>query len=145
MALASLCFGPNAAAKPEKGTTKNLAVKHNEEIVDRVYFSAGSAALSHENRKVLDAIVNTALQDTTIVLIRVEGHADNAGKASVNLKLSKDRSETVRQYLCSSGIAPTKVQAQYFGATQPGTPGALDKTSPRRNRRVDLVVVRRIN
>lgn len=49
----------------------------------------------------------------------IEGHTDNVGDPSANLKLSQDRAETVRQLLISFGVEPGRVEARGYGKNRP--------------------------
>jgi outer membrane protein OmpA-like peptidoglycan-associated protein len=49
----------------------------------------------------------------------VEGHTDNTGSDSYNLKLSQQRADAVRQYLLAKGISGTRIEAKGFGEMQP--------------------------
>lgn len=49
----------------------------------------------------------------------IEGHTDNVGDPAINLKLSQDRAETVRQLLLSFGVEPGRVEARGYGKNHP--------------------------
>lgn len=73
--------------------------------------------------------------------ILVAGYTDNVGKPESNLKLSKARAETVRDWLAEvSGIPVTQFAIQGYGETRPI---ATNDTSDGRakNRRVEITLV----
>jgi OOP family OmpA-OmpF porin len=65
------------------------------------------------------------------------GHTDDIGKDSTNMKLSRDRANSVREYFISKGITTDRLTSDGFGESQPV---ATNKTSAGRakNRRVDM-------
>jgi outer membrane protein OmpA-like peptidoglycan-associated protein len=81
----------------------------------------------------------------TIESITLVGHADRLGNADYNLRLSRQRAETVKEYLGARGIAAPMV-ARGVGASRPlvacnadRSTGAL-KSCLQANRRVEIVV-----
>ena len=78
-------------------------------------------------------------------VIEITGHTDNVGTLDANTKLSKERAESVRDYLLKTyGLPQNLLIAQGLGATQPiasnDTPGGREK-----NRRVVFRVTQRTN
>jgi outer membrane protein OmpA-like peptidoglycan-associated protein len=80
------------------------------------------------------------LADNPTVKIQIEGHTDNVGNATDNMKLSENRAKAVIAYLSSKGVAASRLSSKGFGATQPI---ADNKTEEGRaqNRRTELKVV----
>jgi OOP family OmpA-OmpF porin len=74
--------------------------------------------------------------DTTAV---IEGHTDSVGSAAYNLKLSKRRADSVRDYLIKNfNISPNRLAAEGFGEEQPAA--SNDTAEGRRiNRRIQAV------
>ena len=52
-----------------------------------------------------------------------EGHCDERGSREYNLSLGEHRSQAVRAYLISLGIAPDRIQTRSLGEEQPLDPG----------------------
>jgi OmpA-OmpF porin, OOP family len=71
--------------------------------------------------------------------LKLGGHTDNVGNATKNMSLSKDRAESVKQYLVEQGANPSKIEAVGYGANQPIT---SNKTAAGRqkNRRVEFTI-----
>jgi OmpA-OmpF porin, OOP family len=65
------------------------------------------------------------------------GNIDWLKWSTVDMKISQDRADAVKEYLESKGIASDRLQAQGFGSTQPISSGkrAAEKA---RNRRIEL-------
>jgi len=72
--------------------------------------------------------------------LRISGHTDNVGNAASNMDLSKRRSESVKKYLVSKGIAADRFEVLYFGADKPIAPNDTEEGKAR-NRRVEMLLV----
>jgi outer membrane protein OmpA-like peptidoglycan-associated protein len=59
------------------------------------------------------------LQKEPSLKVILQGHADNVGSESYNLKLGMDRSEAVREELIALGVAAERLSTLSFGETQP--------------------------
>lgn len=67
--------------------------------------------------------------------VRIEGHADASGDPQINIELSKQRAEAVRNFLVSLGVSQSLLETQGFGAKQlrnPADPAGAE------NRRVEI-------
>ena len=76
-------------------------------------------------------------------VIEIAGHTDNVGSPETNVKLSKERAESVRQYLLQTyGLPQTMVSAQGYGEANPiasnDSPDGREK-----NRRVVFKITQR--
>ena len=71
--------------------------------------------------------------------LKLAGHTDYVGNDAANLKLSKDRAESVKSYLVSQGANPSRIEATGYGESQPI---ATNKTAAGRqdNRRVEFTL-----
>jgi outer membrane protein OmpA-like peptidoglycan-associated protein len=105
----------------------------------QVLFVTGKAELLPAARDQLDQVA-TALKDQGDVKpMVVEGYTDSVGSDATNLKLSKDRAETVRAYLVSKGVPSEKITSVGKGEANPV---ASNDTPEGRanNRRVEIIV-----
>ncbi len=81
---------------------------------------------------------------------RVEGHTDSKGGDDYNLSLSKRRAESVKHwFVANSGIEARKLSTEGFGETKPSVPntktnGVDDPEGRRKNRRVEVVVMKQV-
>lgn len=103
-------------------------------------FASGSAALTPDAEKILDAL-GKALNSSELVKYRfkIEGHTDTVGEAPLNLALSERRAATVREYLVNRhGVPAARLESVGLGESQllVQTP---DATPEPRNRRVQIV------
>ena len=49
------------------------------------------------------------------LLLQIDGHASSDGEAERNLRLSKERVLSVRDYLIDRGISPDRINATGYG------------------------------
>ena len=86
-----------------------------------VYFKLGSADLDEESHFALDQIAEFAVRCPGTG-IKVSGHTDNIGSAAANAALSKQRAQSVVDYLVNEGVLPDKLIAIGYGDTYPEVP-----------------------
>jgi OmpA-OmpF porin, OOP family len=127
-------------ADPDPKKNGCPALKAGEHLVLRaVHFETNKATLVGDSTAVLDEIATGIKAHPEVKLLIVEGHTDDVGKAAHNLKLSRDRAKTVREYLIKQGIEATRLQAKGYGSTKPVMEGKSDEARAA-NRRVELRV-----
>ena len=73
-------------------------------------------------------------------LIDVYGHTDPSGGDAINIPLSRNRAESVANYLSQRGVNRTRIATQGFGSSQPIASNATE-AGRQQNRRVELRVV----
>jgi len=109
-------------------------------IFPRVQFVTGAASLTPDAKKMLDKVVATLLLNPD-VQVAIYGHADRRGGAGFNLKLSKARAESVKEYLAQKGVKPGRITTKGFGYTRP----IADNTTPEglaKNRRIEFIRIK---
>ncbi len=77
--------------------------------------------------------------------ITLRGHSDAGGSERVNLRVSRERAEAVRDVLVEAGTSPARIAIIAFGEQNPAEPNALPDGTPNEsgraaNRRVELTV-----
>src|SRR5262245_24709182 len=75
---------------------------------DRVYFDFDSYSVRADAAPVLDAQA-AWLGRYPVVMIRIEGNADERGTREYNLALGARRANAVRDYLVSHGVAAARI------------------------------------
>lgn len=72
--------------------------------------------------------------------VKLSGHTDNTGTPAGNMELSKNRANSVRDYLIGQGVPSERIITEWFGQEKPV---ADNKTSAGRqqNRRVEMKIV----
>lgn len=104
-----------------------------------VLFELGQTELQPDARENLADVVEL-LQTEPDKRIRIEGHTDSTGPASVNLRISQQRADAVGNELISMGIDADRVQAIGMGEDFPIATNETDE-GRRRNRRVDVILL----
>src|SRR6186997_2648895 len=114
-----------------------------KEIIQKVEFAAreiqfayARATLLPASKKVLDEVADLLLKETDLK-IDIEGHTSSDGNFNTNMKLSKERAETVKNYLIKKGVDPSRLTSQGFGPNKPLNEGKSEEEKAL-NRRVEL-------
>lgn len=103
-----------------------------------VLFATGSARIQGGTNQNLEKLVNFLKQypDRNVL---IEGHTDNVGSAMFNQNLSRQRAESVRQFLTSRGIASRRLTVSGYGFERPVATNDT-ATGRQQNRRVEVVI-----
>ncbi len=99
-------------------------------------FKLGSAELPDTLRKQLEVFAEVLkAKRGTGKMVRIEGHADASGTATVNLSLSQRRAEAVKDYLVELGADASMLMPVGVGANE--LKNSKDPFAPE-NRRVEI-------
>lgn len=109
--------------------------------INDIYFAFNSSDLTEESKAVLEQLIEF-LEFNSTLHIQIQGHTDNIGKDSDNLKLSENRAESVYTYLIGRNIAPDRLSFRGFGETDPMAPNDTDEGRAR-NRRTCFVIIKK--
>ena len=106
--------------------------------IDNVQFNTGTDVINTSSRNTLDKVAQT-LKENPHLKFEVAGHTDSSGNYEANVRLSKSRADSVRQYLINSGVAANRLTTRGYG---PDKPVASNDTRTGRsaNRRVELIL-----
>jgi len=106
-------FDPNA---PVPGSSADFAYQAGGE--PRIYFGYDSYTLNADAR---DALSRQAqwLQTYSNVNAIVEGNADERGTREYNLALGARRADTVKAFLVSQGVSPSRLTSVSYGKERP--------------------------
>jgi peptidoglycan-associated lipoprotein len=104
---------PNANANTP-GSVQDFVVN----VGDRVFFESDQSELTPQARATLDKQVQW-LQQYGQYAFTVEGHADERGTREYNIALGARRAQTVRDYLVSRGINPSRMRTISYGKERP--------------------------
>ena len=105
-------------------------------ILRGVTFETGKSALTPNSYAVLDIVAQSLIGNPDI-RIEIAGYTDNTGSSATNLRLSEARAGAVRAYLARKGVAPDRMTAKGYGATNPIADNAT-ADGRAQNRRVEL-------
>jgi len=132
--------------KKPKPTIKKPEDKKPEEAkilkdaYDNLVFEFNKDVIKPTSYPFLDEVVSVLREEPNWTL-KLEGHTDNVGKEDYNLKLSKKRAESVKKYIESKGIMPSRITADGFGSTKPITDNTTEE-GREKNRRVEFKIIK---
>lgn len=107
-------------------------------VLRGVNFDFDKASLTINARSLL-LLVAEELKSHPRIAVEIDGHTDGKGSPVYNQKLSERRAESVRQFLASQGVAPSRLAIRGFGASVPVADNASEE-GRELNRRVELKV-----
>jgi outer membrane protein OmpA-like peptidoglycan-associated protein len=123
---------PEPEPEPEKWVDNTLV------LLSGVLFDYDRCSLNPASHATLREVAGSIRQHPEWGNIRIEGHASQEGDAPYNLRLSRCRAMSVRQFLITNGVPAERLEALGFGESCPtyvtGTPEELEK-----NRRVEFI------
>lgn len=106
-----------------------------------VLFETNKATLLGTAEERLNQVADALIADRDATIV-IEGHTDSQGNDAINDKLSKDRADSVRDYLLKRGVAADRLSSVGKGSKSP----IADNKSPEgraNNRRVEIIVTGR--
>ncbi|MBL7850572.1 MAG: OmpA family protein [Cyclobacteriaceae bacterium] len=107
--------------------------------LDALIFHQRSAVISPESYAELNTVADMLHQNPNMV-IQLEGHTDTRGDKSLNLKLSQERVESVRNYLVRRGVSKSRIKLKAYGGTQPLSNENTEEAH-KLNRRVEVRII----
>lgn len=122
----------------DKGPAQIVIEEGRITILETIKFEPNSSKIDRRSHRIMDQIVLT-LRKHSQMNIAVGGHTDSTGTRELNMRLSRDRARSVRQYLVRRGIGPARLSARGFGPDQPIADNETDEGRAR-NRRVEFLV-----
>jgi outer membrane protein OmpA-like peptidoglycan-associated protein len=120
---------PAAVGQPVPAPANPLSLKG-------VNFETASAKLTSASRPILDGAAD-ALKAQPSDNAEVAGYTDSKGDPAYNLELSKQRAESVRQYLIKKGVDSARLTANGYGEANPVASNDTDE-GREANRRVEI-------
>lgn len=108
-------------------------------ILKNIFYESGSYTLKDASKIELDKLIEF-LATYPAIIIQINGHTDNVGEASFNLKLSTNRAKAVYEYLVGRGVAQNRIRFKGFGAEKPISNNETEKGRAL-NRRTEFEIV----
>jgi OOP family OmpA-OmpF porin len=107
------------------------------DAIKNLEFDLGKATIRAKSYATLNRVAALLIEKN--FSLKLAGHTDNTGSAALNMRLSKDRAESVKAYLVSQGANASRIEATGYGMNQPI---ASNKTAAGRqqNRRVEFTL-----
>lgn len=106
---------------------------------DNLEFETAKATIKSSSFASLNDLADVLLKKEEWNL-QISGHTDNVGRPQSNLILSKQRAESVRDYLAARGVSKERLHVLYFGDTQPIAPNSTPE-GRQANRRVEMTII----
>ena len=98
----------------------------------RIYFGYDQSSLSEEARNILRRQASWLSSYANVTAI-IEGNADERGTREYNLALGAQRANSVKSFLVSQGVTPSRLTTVSYGKERP-IEGGSDEWSWSRNR-----------
>ncbi|NUQ75893.1 MAG: OmpA family protein [Polyangiaceae bacterium] len=125
----------------KNGCPKSVVLTDTEiTILQQVQFASGTATIEPGSATLLDEVAQVLKDHPDILRLEVQGHTDNKGAPSLNLRLSQARAEAVRAALMSRGVEPDRMVAKGYGADKPLRENTTE-ANRRINRRVQFMIL----
>lgn len=107
-------------------------------IIENLLFESNSSGLPQKVSE-LDVITEFMTNKPT-VRIQIEGHTDSKGPAPLNMRLSVQRANAVKEYLVSRGIKGDRIAVLGYGESKPIVTNDTE-FGRRLNRRTEIVII----
>lgn len=135
-----------AGVAEEQGCPKKyslIVVKQDRiEIKQKVHFATGKAKILRDSFELLSQVAD-AVRSSNLKKILIEGHTDAQGSDALNMRLSQQRAEAVREYLITKGeVDGAVLESVGFGETRPIASNRTQKGRAQ-NRRVEFKIIER--
>lgn len=121
-----------------KGTDAYLSDRGVVVNMPDVLFKFGSSSLTNDAFETVRDIASVCKTSPTRDIL-VEGHTDSVGSDEYNLKLSRDRADSVADQLQANGIQGRRILVKGFGKSKPIASNNTD-VGRQRNRRVEVII-----
>jgi OOP family OmpA-OmpF porin len=124
-----------------KAETKVYITEEDKRVVSEAIrnleFDFGKATIRDRSYPSLDRVADLLVQKN--FSLKLAGHTDNVGSDAANLKLSKDRAESIKAYLVGKGANASRIEATGYGESQPIASNKTD-AGRQQNRRVEFTL-----
>jgi outer membrane protein OmpA-like peptidoglycan-associated protein/Tol biopolymer transport system component len=109
-------------------------------LLRNIYFTRGQSRVLPSSYRMLRKLARVLVENPGAV-VQIEGHTDNIGDAKALRQLSRDRANSIREYLIDHEVDPAAVTAIGFGKDHPLN-GNENERERKRNRRVEIRVLK---
>ena len=104
-----------------------------------VRFEVDSAVLGDESIPML-LVLAEFIDSSAIEKVEIQGHTDEQGSPAYNMRLSRERADSVKAFLVEAGIDGARLRTKGLGQTRPlSRDGSAEVRA--RNRRVEFVIL----
>ncbi len=132
---------PPVEAAPEPEPQKRVEVREDRIVInEKIQFALDSAKILDASHDLLNEVAKVIKEHPRIKKISIEGHASAEGSDAHNLKLSKNRANSVLKYLTKQGGIPKDMlTSEGFGETRPIADNETEE-GREKNRRVEFMI-----
>ncbi len=116
---------PPPKPAPPKVALKGVQMKSDTKIdmPGDIEYASGSdkIVLNDKSKKILTQLVQILKDNAEITKLRIEGNTDNSGedKGFDNMKLSRDRAQSIADYLTKNGVDAGRLVVVGYGSSHP--------------------------
>lgn len=107
------------------------------DAISNLEFDLGKSTIRAKSYATLNRVAALLIEKN--FSLKLAGHTDNTGSDALNLRLSKDRAESVKAYLVSQGANASRIEATGYGESQPISTNN-SATGRQQNRRVEFTL-----
>lgn len=107
------------------------------DAIKNLEFDLGKSTIRSKSYATLNRVAALLMEKN--FSLKLAGHTDNTGSKDLNLRLSKDRAESVKAYLVSQGANASRIEAIGYGMGQPIATNAT-AAGRQQNRRVEFTL-----
>lgn len=129
-------FNPRAEAEKRATAFQTQLARID---VSSLAFEPSSSSLTVASEPAMNALTELLLQYPE-QRIRIAGHTDNTGRPAVNLRISRERADSVARYLISRGVLESQLVARGFGASRPIADNSTE-SGRASNRRIEILYI----
>lgn len=108
-----------------------------DEAIQNLEFDLGKATIRASSHASLNKVAALLIEKN--FSLKLAGHTDNTGSMQTNMRLSKERAESVKAYLVSKGANASRIEATGYGPTQPIATNNTEQ-GRQQNRRVEFTL-----
>ena len=134
---------PDIPGLKPSGCPRHVLVQRTDsqiKITQAISFETGKATIkTGVSMEIIDQVA-AVLRSEPSLAVSIDGHTDNVGDPTKNLKLSEDRASAVRDAMVARGIDPARLTSMGFGHTHPIASNTTAKGRSQ-NRRVEFNIV----
>ncbi|OAQ42180.1 hypothetical protein A5893_03425 [Pedobacter psychrophilus] len=107
------------------------------DAIKNLEFDLAKSTIRPTSYATLDKVANLIVSKN--LSLKLAGHTDSQGSDALNMRLSKDRAESVKAYLVSKGVNSSRVEATGYGESQP-IDNNTTEAGRQNNRRVEFTL-----
>jgi outer membrane protein OmpA-like peptidoglycan-associated protein len=107
--------------------------------IEGIKFERGSATIAQSSFETL-AKAAAVLKKFPSIRMEITGHTSSEGGDAINVPLSEDRAQSVKDWLVNAGIEPSRIQARGAASTEPVADNNTE-AGRRQNRRIEFKVL----